>query len=167
MTGRHCLRCGHEHLSEASFCTMCGLPVPVLLGAHPGAGVSTLATATGFRDGLPPARSVVHPDTITLLVGRTHAAGLTFIRAALQNHRTGYARVLLVPDGPGKLPKPLRDQVLVISGVAPVTVAPWVTAWRHTPGVSVTKPVTTFITTLTAALSEQLPHRLERTAPHD
>ncbi len=45
-----CARCGAQLPPARVECTSCGFPVPVLEGAHPGAGVSALVKATGFRD---------------------------------------------------------------------------------------------------------------------
>ncbi|MBD8519145.1 hypothetical protein [Plantibacter sp. CFBP 8804] len=135
---------------------MCAAPVPVLLSTHPGSGVSSLAAATGFYDGFQPWHAGHEARVLRLLVGRTHVAGLKFVRDALSAKQPGTTLVLLVPDAPGKLPKPLRDQVDIISGVTPVTLAPWVESWRWEPGIELPKPVTVFRTALHAALTEQL-----------
>ncbi|MBD8104765.1 hypothetical protein [Plantibacter sp. CFBP 8775] len=64
--------------------------------------------------------------------------------------------MLLVPDAPGKLPKQLRDQINIVSGVVPVTVSPWVESWRYAPGAEITKPVAAFYSALNEQLREQL-----------
>ncbi|WP_431031072.1 hypothetical protein [Plantibacter sp. RU18] len=158
MSARVCFRCARElTAAESAFCGICATPILTLLGAHPGAGVSTLALATGFHDGHQGGPATTHPGAVRLLVGRTHVAGLGFVRDALSSGRLALTRVVLVPDAPGQLPKPLRDQISIISGVIPVTVTPWVESWRYAPGIEATRPVTKFFTALHAALVEQLP----------
>lgn len=152
--GRTCYGCARVlSPAERVFCGGCGRPVPVLVPAHHGAGVSALAAATGFRDTEESPHAATHPQALRLLVARTHHAGLEATRHALAGTRTtgAFARLLLVPDAPGKLPKPLADQVTVIAGPTPTTAVPWVEAWRWAPGTS-TETSTKFF----AALAGQL-----------
>ncbi|TDC40928.1 hypothetical protein E1281_37890 [Actinomadura sp. KC345] len=79
----------------------------------------------------PPAQSRV------LLVARSHAAGLVAAQAAARQWAAGVlpnVRLLglvVVADAPGKLPKPLRDLLRLISGGVPRTwELPWVEALR-------------------------------------
>jgi len=135
------------------FCAGCGTPVPTLIPAHSGAGITSLATATGFHDTAEPTAAQDHARAIRLLVARTHHAGLAAARTALDagRHDNRYTRLVLVPDAPGQLPKPLKDQIAVIGGPTPVTVLPWVEVWRWIPG----NPAESFTKAFTA-LSTQL-----------
>lgn len=139
-----CARCGAQLPPARVECTSCGFPVPVLEGAHPGAGVSALVKATGFRDSSVPEEAFPSPKAAHLLVARTHQVGLEAARRVLAEDRVaGRARrLLLVPDAPGRLPKPLADQIAVITSSSAVTRVPWVEAWRWAPG----SPSTTFTT---------------------
>jgi hypothetical protein len=72
-----------------------------------------------------------------LLVARSHAAGLCAAQAAARQWAAGvlpHVRLLglvVVADAPGKLPKPLRDLLRLISGGVPqVWELPWVEALR-------------------------------------
>jgi hypothetical protein len=106
------------------------------VAAHGGAGASTLAAVYGGHDcgrdwpgaGAPPS---------VLLVARTHAAGLAAALRALEAFRRGDApagldldAVVLVADAPGRLPRPLAQQVKRIEAVIDVYRVPWVAAWR-------------------------------------
>jgi len=157
--GRTCYGCARVlSPAERVFCGGCGRPIPVLFPAHHGAGVSTLAAATGFRDSDESVRAAVHPQAMRLLVARTHHAGLEAARHALAENRTtgAYVRLLLVPDAPGKLPRPLADQVTIITGPAPTTTVPWVEAWRWAPGTR-TETSTKFFTALAGQLVADRP----------
>ncbi|MGW9159678.1 DUF6668 family protein [Microbacterium sp. NPDC055665] len=157
--GRTCYGCTRA-LSpvERAFCGGCGRPIPVLVPAHHGAGVTTIAEATGFRDTDEAPRAATHPQAVRLLVARTHHAGLEAARLALAETRTTgtYTRLLLVPDAPGRLPKPLSDQVTIIAGPTPTTPVPWVEAWRWAPGTS-TETSVKFFTTLAGQLTTDRP----------
>ena len=111
-----------------------------LVGAHGGAGESTLAAldehwrATGHTwpelDAGASAPCVV--------VARTHSRGLLAARTALTQWAASGAGpsvrllgLVLVADAPGRLPVPLRDLATVVSGGAPrVWDVPWVEGWR-------------------------------------
>jgi hypothetical protein len=154
VTGRACYRCARElSRAERVFCGGCGSPIPVLIGAHSGAGVSALAGATGFVDQDESAHAAAHPRAVRLLVARTHHAGLDAARRSLGTSRDGggYTRLLLVPDAPGALPKPLADQVAILGGATAITRMPWVEAWRWAPA-STTETFARFLPTLTTQL---------------
>jgi hypothetical protein len=106
---------------------------------HGGAGTTTLSTVIprGLSAGQywpvpdPPGQSMV------VLVARSHASGLHAAQAAARQWAAGVlpgVRLLglaLVADAPGKLPKPLKDFVQLISGGIPqVWELPWVEALR-------------------------------------
>lgn len=110
------------------------------VGAHGGAGESTLeqllegSRATDhawpcgeFGTGLTPS---------VLLVARTNAHGLRAAQRCAMEWASGSVPValhglVLVADAPGKLPKPLKDFIHVVSGAVPrVWHLPWVEAWR-------------------------------------
>lgn len=153
--GVGCYRCGHKlSPAERAFCGECASPIPVLIPAHSGSGASTLAAATGFRDGDESPHAIDHARALRLLVARTHHAGLEAARRELARRRNSnqVTRLLLVPDAPGKLPKPLADEVLVIAGPTPSSRIPWVEAWRWAPGAS-TETFTKFFPTLAAQLT--------------
>jgi hypothetical protein len=113
------------------------------LGAHGGAGVTTLAAAADA--GIEASRLLPGPHLIAplpvVVVTRGHASGL--VRAqeiAAQADLQGFtvsarpARVVglaLVADAPGHLPKPLAElRHLVAGGYLKVWPVPWVEAWR-------------------------------------
>jgi len=126
-----------------------GLPVRVvrptatlwLVGAHGGAGESSLA---GMVDGWEatehawPAPAEVDQVCPCVLVARTHAYGLRSAQAALRQWASGalddHTRLLglvLVPDAPGRLPRPLRDLAAHVAGGAPRTWQfSWLEPWR-------------------------------------
>lgn len=159
VVGVSCYRCGRVlSPAERVFCGGCGSPIPVLLPAHPGAGVSTLAAATGFRDTDESPNTTAHPRMSRLLVARTHHAGLEAARRSLSGYREDGVdvRLLLVPDAPGKLPKPLADEVTILAGPTPVSRIPWVEAWRWAPGMP-SETFTRFYPTLTAQLVADRP----------
>ena len=111
------------------------------LGVHGGAGETTLALlAAGTRPAehawpIPGARGTTHR---VVLVARTNYAGLI----AAQRAATEWASntlddgvqlvgLVLMPDAPGLLPKPLRELEQIIAGGVPrVWTMPWVDAWR-------------------------------------
>lgn len=117
-------------------------PVMWLLGAHGGAGVSTLARvwapAGDACGGWPAAdryRSVI-------VVARTHRTGLAAAHDLLLQAAGGVVGgctvigLALVPDAPGKLPKTLRRGADVVASAAPALWdLPWVPDLRvHTLG---------------------------------
>lgn len=106
-----------------------------LVGAHGGAGESTLA---GLIEGAMPADHgwpQVSSDVAArvVLVARTHAAGLAAAQRALTQWAAGQVAgvellgLVLVQDAPGRLPKELRQLAAVVEGGAPqVWHVPWV-----------------------------------------
>jgi hypothetical protein len=115
-----------------------GTPVSVV-GAHGGAGTSTVARLLGANDvGRRWPDGVGELPPRVLLVARTHAAGLMAVSQALAgycasvDHRYGpfLAGVVLVPDAPGRLPKPLRRRIKVLESATVVHRLPWVAEWR-------------------------------------
>ncbi|MFJ2608792.1 DUF6668 family protein [Streptomyces sp. NPDC091279] len=106
------------------------------VGAHGGAGTSTLAGVFGGHDSgrewpVPPAPGAV------LLVARTHAAGLAAALRTLQMFRNGEPpagltlnAVVLVADSAGRLPRALVQQVRRLEPLITVHRVPWVPAWR-------------------------------------
>jgi hypothetical protein len=106
------------------------------LGAHGGAGVTTLAAVFGGHDCGRDWPSPGDPQSL-LLVARTHAAGLAAVLHVLEIFRRGEAphgldldAVVLVPDAPGRLPRPLAQHVKLVESVIDVYRVPWVPAWR-------------------------------------
>jgi hypothetical protein len=109
------------------------------LGCHGGAGTSTLAAAIpGGGDGgryWPVAAPAI---TRVVLVARTHAYGLGAAQMAARQWASGglphHVRLLgmaVVADAPGRLPKPLREFLRLVSGGVPQTwEIPWVEALR-------------------------------------
>lgn len=110
-----------------------------LVGAHGGAGVTSLAEVLGWGDGQrswprPPAGQTV----VVWVVARTNVVGMRAAqRAAMQWAKGGAPGVELggvvwVADCPKKLPKPLRELKSHVSGGFPSSVTvPWVDAWRQ------------------------------------
>lgn len=113
-----------------------------VVGAHGGAGVSTLLALSEPGEWSSMERSWPYDPTggvrPTVLVARTHASGLLAAQAALTqwagNGVHPSVRLLglvLMADAPGHLPKPLRDLAKVVGGGAPRTWSlPWSEAVR-------------------------------------
>lgn len=112
-----------------------------LVGAHGGAGETTLAGldprwAEGNRSWPTPVE--LDDNCPCLLVARTHASGLRSAQTALRQWASGalgastpLLGLVLVPDAPGRLPKPLRELAAHVGGGAPrVWNLSWVDAWR-------------------------------------
>jgi hypothetical protein len=111
------------------------------LGVHGGAGESTLAAlATGSRPAghawpLPSTAGTTHR---VALVARTNYSGLTAAQRAATEWASNslgdgvqLAGLVLIPDVPGRRPKPLRELEEVIAGGVPrVWSLPWMDAWR-------------------------------------
>lgn len=107
-----------------------------LVGAHGGAGESTLAdlVATWRAAGhVWPQR----PEPAACVVtARTSAAGLLAAQAVLRQWAAGDVPVclyglVLIADAPGGLPRPLRDLAEVVAGGAPrCWLLPWIESWR-------------------------------------
>lgn len=114
------------------------------LGAHGGAGESTLATlAPGSRAAGHAWPVPTDPGTIhrVVLVARSNFAGLSAARKAAIDWASGslgtgvqLAGVALMADAHGRIPKPLRDVEQVLAGGVPhVWDLPWVEEWRFGP----------------------------------
>ena len=122
--------------------------VPALawwLGAHGGAGESTLA------EYLPGSRAADHAwptsgaaevgaPARVVLVARSHARGLRAAQRALTDWASGAVPgvellgLVVVADAPGRTPKPLRDLSRLVAGGAPrVWHLPWIEAARYAP----------------------------------
>ncbi|MEU0069670.1 DUF6668 family protein [Streptomyces sp. NPDC006332] len=106
------------------------------VGTHGGAGTSTLATVYGGHDCGRDWPGPAAPKSV-LLVARTHAAGLRSALHTLEAFRHGgappgldLAAVVLVADAPGRLPRPLAQQIKVIESAIDVYRVPWVSDWR-------------------------------------
>ncbi|MFD7435811.1 DUF6668 family protein [Streptomyces sp. NPDC059861] len=106
------------------------------VGTHGGSGVSTLAAVYGGRDCGREWPGPADPQSV-LLVARTHATGLASVIHAMEEFRRGEApagldldAVVLVADAPGRLPRPLSQQIKLIESVVDVYRVPWVPAWR-------------------------------------
>lgn len=114
-----------------------------VVGAHGGAGETTIAAWSAARAGAGrwpvsaswPPGGQPRPDGGELdvvLVARTHAAGLTAAASVLSQWASGRLPanrlhgLVLVPDAPGRLPKPLSDLALVVAGGAPRS---WLLPW--------------------------------------
>ncbi|MGP3973561.1 DUF6668 family protein [Streptomyces sp. 8N114] len=108
------------------------------VGAHGGAGTSTLAELVGGCDmgrrWPDPAKG--DPGEV-LLVARTHGAGLRAAGRALEalqrgQHPAGVEllAVVLVADAPGRLPLQLGRRVRVLRSAADVHRVPWIPSWR-------------------------------------
>lgn len=112
------------------------------VGAHGGAGVSTLLALGEPGEWATTERAWPYDPTgrvlPTVLVARTHAAGLLAAQAALTQWAAGGLHpsvrllgLVLAADAPGHLPKPLRDLAKVVGGGAPRTWSlPWSEAVR-------------------------------------
>ncbi len=111
------------------------------LGAHGGAGVSTLtglaAVSADSHRGWPSGHPSQSPNVV--LVCRTHLEGLERARDLLLQHTVvglvpPMLRVLglvTVPDAPGKVPTEVRRAMKLIGAAAPrVWHLPWIEAWR-------------------------------------
>jgi hypothetical protein len=108
------------------------------VGAHGGAGASTLAAALGgFDAGRNWPRVDRGEPGGVLLVARTHAAGLQAASRTLDTFRRGaqppgveLVAVVLVADAPGRLPRQLAQRIRVIGSATKVHRVPWVATWR-------------------------------------
>ena len=116
------------------------MPASWWLGCHGGAGTSTLAAA--LPSGADAGRywPVLDPPAVTrvVLVARTHAYGLRAAQMAARQWASGMLPghvqllgMVVIADAPGRLPKPLRELLRLISGGVPRTwELPWVEALR-------------------------------------
>ncbi|MFE6808595.1 DUF6668 family protein [Streptomyces sp. NPDC057681] len=139
------------------------------LGCHGGAGVTTLQqTVPGGVDAGrvwpgPPATGGRQP---VVLVCRSHASGLMAAQQAAVQWASGQVPhidllgLVAVADAPGRLPRPLRDALRLVSGGVPrAWHLPWVEAWRQGA------PVTEAAPRELAALGRELSHLTDRSAP--
>ncbi|WP_017558027.1 DUF6668 family protein [Nocardiopsis baichengensis] len=117
------------------------------MGVHGGAGESTLAALSA--DGAPAEHAWPVAGTgqhTVVLVARTHHHGLTRARQAATEWASGQVPVrllglVLVPDGPGRTPKPLKELAALVAGAVPrLWHIPWVEAWRLAPASPETAP---------------------------
>ncbi|WP_156887613.1 DUF6668 family protein [Propionicicella superfundia] len=122
-------------------------PGPALwvVGAHGGAGESSVAALDPAWAEAGHAWPAGHGMRACVLVARTHASGLLAAQRALTQWAAwrgpevpALVALMLVADAPGKLPKPLRDLAAHVSGGAPLRVdLPWIDEWRFGPQPSV------------------------------
>lgn len=110
-----------------------------LIGAHGGAGESTLAK---LRDGWRASGHAwpQHPgdgNADVVLVARTSTSGLRAAQRAATQWAAGLVPgvtmhgLVLVADAPGRLPKPLQQLAQLVGGGVPRTwTLPWVENWR-------------------------------------
>lgn len=112
------------------------IPPVSVTGVHGGAGTTTVARLLGATD-LGYDWPDQHDPQHVFLTARTNAAGLTIASQALAEFdATEYpkgpylAGFILVADAPGRLPKPLRRRIQVLSSASMVYRLPWVPAWR-------------------------------------
>jgi hypothetical protein len=116
-----------------------GSPALYWVGAHGGAGASTLTrlidgTATVGR-GWP---LLPHGTVPCVIVARTHHAGLQAAQDAVTDWASGALRsvelvgLAFIADAPGRLPKTLRNRLDVVRYGAPrFWPLPWVESWRQ------------------------------------
>lgn len=114
------------------------------LGVHGGAGETTLAALAGGTRSAghawPMPTTPGRPSRV-VLVARTNYSGLTAAQRAATEWASNalgdavqVAGLVLMPDAPGKRPRPLRDLEQVVAGGVPrVWTMPWVEAWRIAP----------------------------------
>jgi hypothetical protein len=104
-----------------------------VLGAHGGAGETTLAVAlagTGTDRRWPRADAPAR----VLVVARTHLSGLRAAQRAAQQWAAGATPavallgLVLLPDAPGRLPRELRDFAQVVAGGFPRS---WFLPWEE------------------------------------
>ncbi|MFF1252618.1 DUF6668 family protein [Pseudarthrobacter sp. NPDC058329] len=109
-----------------------------IIGAHGGAGESTIADLLGARatDHCWPVLQNGSKPRV-LLVCRADMRGLTAARNALTQWVSGATPkadllgLAILADAPGKTPKALRDFAAIVGGGAPrLWALPWVEAWR-------------------------------------
>lgn len=111
-------------------------PVPMTalgwVGAHGGAGTSTLAGLLGGDDH----HTTPRPATAaTVIVARTHATGLQHAQRVARDwpaHLGTPRGLVLIADTPGRLPRPLRELRHLIAGAYPQTWhIPWIEPLRR------------------------------------
>lgn len=107
------------------------------IGAHGGAGETTLANLLPNSAAADHRWPACETPAAVVLVARTSASGLLAARTAAQqwasktSPRVHLLGLVLSPDAPGRLPKPLRELAEHVAGGVPrVWHLPWVEAWR-------------------------------------
>ncbi|KHL02715.1 DUF6668 family protein [Sinomonas humi] len=120
-------------------------PAPALwvMGAHGGAGESTLAALLDGAAGTGHAWPVRQDGSkdgggkdVVLLVCRSNAAGLRAAQLAAIEYGSGslpgsLAGLVVTADAPGRPPKALADRIRLVAGAVPhLWQLPWVEAWR-------------------------------------
>lgn len=133
-----------------------------VVGAHGGAGESTLAALDPTWRPAQHAWPLIDPTPRCVLTARTNLSGLLAAQAALTQWASPATRppvelvgLVLLADAPGKTPKPLRDLAALVAGGAPATWhVPWVEAWRTDPVDFATAP--SAVTRAVAALRQLL-----------
>lgn len=109
-----------------------------VMGAHGGAGTSTIAAILGGMDTGTQWPIRTGRTARTLVVARTSAYGASRAQERARQWAAGalpgveLVGLVWVADAPGRLPRELRDRVALVSGAFPMTVSvPWVGAWRN------------------------------------
>jgi len=136
----------------------------VWVGAHGGAGVSSLASASGL--GLVLSRQWPAPELgwppHTVLVCRSNAAGYTAAARLIQEWASGSVpgthlmALVVVADSPTKPTRALKARLHELSGAVPVVLTvPWITTWRETPYTP--NPTVTRVAASVAALIALIP----------
>ncbi|OYO15531.1 hypothetical protein CGZ98_03740 [Enemella evansiae] len=108
------------------------------LGAHGGAGTTTLRTIAAQRDiaSITTRRWPRYASgelSPVVLVARTHAVGLWHVQRVVQEWASGMVDfvdlhgLVLLPDAPGAPPKDLREQIASVSALVPLT---WTISWQ-------------------------------------
>lgn len=118
-----------------------------LMGAHGGAGTTSLARLTGLADAGTAWPVRAGGCVQVTVVARTSAYGIERARdVAIQWAGGGLPGVRLlgvvwVADAPGRLPRELRAPLALASGAFPVCVhVPFVRAWRLAPAWTMSTP---------------------------
>ncbi|WP_240742167.1 DUF6668 family protein [Micromonospora zingiberis] len=108
------------------------------IGAHGGAGASTLTRLLGGTDiGCRwPDPALAEPAQV-MVVGRTNSDGLRAVSRALHAMKDGrhpagmrLVGVVLIADAPGGLPAPLLGRIRLLRSIAPVHRVPWIPSYR-------------------------------------
>ncbi|MEV6693479.1 hypothetical protein AB0M35_18605 [Micromonospora sp. NPDC051196] len=108
------------------------------IGAHGGAGATTLARLLGGTDiGCRwPDPALAEPARV-MVVGRTNLEGLRAVSRALHALREGrhpagmqLVGVVLIADAPVRLPAPLLGRIRLLRSIAPVHRVPWMACLR-------------------------------------
>lgn len=112
-----------------------------LLGCHGGAGEGVVSELIGGIECHHqwPTKPETQGSIPVALVGRTDARGLKAVSNAIRDWASGgrpqidLSCLILVRDGPTKLPKELENQIHIVSGTVPQTwLVPWIPSLRET-----------------------------------